>query len=404
MENVSRLAIETIEGNRLASYTEKSTRYQQWGEDAFYIPDELKGQALEEEFKLTCSRLFTTYLECIPQVEAWLKKTNAQNEGESEKAYARRIRSAAADICRFLLPAASLANVGVTMNARTLEYAICKMLSSPLIEVQAIGEKLRAVSQTETPTLVKYAAGNDYLISTRKKLQRYADQLPKDFDDDFRLISWDVEGEDRILTALLFRFSKDRSYQSCLNAVQNLSEGERETLVEEIMDQRGRFDQPLREFEYATMAFEVVMDQGAYFEFKRHRMMTQTVQPLTSTLGFAIPKGIVESGCAEPYTSAMREAAGLYQRLSAWNQDVASYIVPNGFNRRILFSMNLREAFHFCRLRAAENAHFSIHRVALRIAEAIQQIYPNLGRYLDVPEGINWRDVDGAYFSEIKIR
>ena len=30
MENVSRLAVETIEGNRLASYTEKSTRYQEW--------------------------------------------------------------------------------------------------------------------------------------------------------------------------------------------------------------------------------------------------------------------------------------------------------------------------------------------------------------------------------------
>ena len=38
LENVSRLAIETIEGNRLASYTEKSTRYQQWDADAFYIP------------------------------------------------------------------------------------------------------------------------------------------------------------------------------------------------------------------------------------------------------------------------------------------------------------------------------------------------------------------------------
>ncbi len=38
LENVSRLAIETIEGNRLASYTEKSTRYQQWDADAFIYP------------------------------------------------------------------------------------------------------------------------------------------------------------------------------------------------------------------------------------------------------------------------------------------------------------------------------------------------------------------------------
>src|SRR5574341_121050 len=38
VENVSRLAIECLESNRLASYTEKSTRYQMWGPDSFYTP------------------------------------------------------------------------------------------------------------------------------------------------------------------------------------------------------------------------------------------------------------------------------------------------------------------------------------------------------------------------------
>src|SRR5512136_3476149 len=37
-ENVSRLAIESIESNRLASYTEKSTRYQIFDRDGFYTP------------------------------------------------------------------------------------------------------------------------------------------------------------------------------------------------------------------------------------------------------------------------------------------------------------------------------------------------------------------------------
>src|SRR5512141_2831295 len=39
-ENVSRLAIEAIESNRLASYTEKSTRYQKWSADNFFVPKE----------------------------------------------------------------------------------------------------------------------------------------------------------------------------------------------------------------------------------------------------------------------------------------------------------------------------------------------------------------------------
>ena len=49
-ENVSRLAIECIESNRLASYTEKSTRYQKWAPDDFFVPPELDGNALRDEY------------------------------------------------------------------------------------------------------------------------------------------------------------------------------------------------------------------------------------------------------------------------------------------------------------------------------------------------------------------
>jgi thymidylate synthase ThyX len=97
----------------------------------------------------------------------------------------------------------------------------------------------------------------------------------------------------------------------------------------------------------------------------------------------------------------MRQAAALYQQVSAWNPHVASYMIPNGFNRRVLFSLNLRQAFHFCRLRAAENAHFSIRRVAHQLAEAIQQVYPLFGAYLELPEGITLASIENEYFSSL---
>ena len=49
-ENVSRLAIESIESNRLASYTEKSTRYQKWLADNFFVPKELEEHPLRDEY------------------------------------------------------------------------------------------------------------------------------------------------------------------------------------------------------------------------------------------------------------------------------------------------------------------------------------------------------------------
>ena len=74
------------------------------------------------------------------------------------------------DSCRFLLPAASLANLGMTANARVLEHAISKMLSHPLAEVRQIGEEVKQVAQAEVPTLVKYAGKIPYLAETGKSL------------------------------------------------------------------------------------------------------------------------------------------------------------------------------------------------------------------------------------------
>ena len=290
LENVSRLAIETIEGNRLASYTEKSTRYQQWDEEAFFIPEEIEGSGLKDPFVETCHCLFTTYQSSIPRVEAYFMDAIKKGRDESEKAFARRVRTSAVDVCRFLLPAAALANVGVTINARALEYAICKMLSSPLVEVQQIGDQLRRVAGLETPTLIKYAACNPYLLSIREKAHSFASILEKpNGSNGFRRVSYNPNGEDEVLAAILFRFGGSADYENTLAFVEKLDKEAKEKLVAELMTARGRFDQPVREFEYAQMTFEVVMDQGAYFEFKRHRMMTHTVQRLSADLGFAVP-------------------------------------------------------------------------------------------------------------------
>ncbi|MGH2628359.1 MAG: FAD-dependent thymidylate synthase, partial [Anaerolineales bacterium] len=59
-ENVSRLAIESIESNRLASYTEKSTRYQKWDSDGYYVPAEIRSSPHEARYRQTCDRLFAS--------------------------------------------------------------------------------------------------------------------------------------------------------------------------------------------------------------------------------------------------------------------------------------------------------------------------------------------------------
>jgi len=396
IENVSRLAVECIESNRLASYTEKSSRYQKWDAEAFFIPPELDGHASLDTYTQACELLFQTYLESIQPMRQLVEQHSPRRENETDEAYERRIRSQHVDACRFLLPAAALANLGMTANARALEHAISKMLSHPLTEVRQIGAEIKSVAQAEVPTLVKYASEIPYIVeagkdfSARSHVVKPIESAEKS--DWCRLIDFDPEGENKVLAAALYRFG-GMPYAEAQDRLRSASDAERLSLAEALLGRLGEHDTPLRELEYTSYTFELILDQGGFAEFKRHRMMTQTPQTLTTRLGYTIPYRFVEAGLELRYRSAMQVAAEAFEKLAKLDPQVAAYIVPNGFNRRVLFNMNLREAYAFCELRSAANAHFSMRRAAGRMAEQIRQVHPLLAKYMHLPKE-TWQEIE----------
>ena len=399
-ENVSRLAIESIEGNRLASYTEKSTRYQRWGPNDFTIPPELEGHPLRDEYVETIRLLFKAYMDSLEPVKSLVLERFPRRENEKDEAWDRRIRSKYVDVCRFLLPAASLANVGMTANARVLENMIRKMLSHELAEVRQIGEKVKEVALGETPTLVKYADAVPYLVETCKELGEFEIRVWNDGDQDWcRLVDYDRDGEKKALAAALYRFG-EMGYADAVTYVGSLDQVTKANLAESLLGRLGKFDVPLRELEYSTYTFDLVMDQGAYAEFKRHRMMTQTPQKLTTRLGYATPGLITEAGFRSQYEAAMQSAVKLYEKLYQENPTIAQYVVPNGFNRRVLAQFNLREAYAFCQLRSAANAHFSIRRLAQRIYEEMSRVHPLMTKYMKLHDE-TWQGVEEGYFTKV---
>lgn len=141
------------------------------------------------------------------------------------------------------------------------------------------------------------------------------------------------------------------------------------------------------------------MDQGAYFEVKRHRIMSQTPGPLGCDLGYVIPRWFEEAGFLEEYNDAMQSAAAFYRALRpALGADTAAYVVPNGYLRRLALSMNLREAFHFCRLRSSEGAHAAVRVLALQAAEQIRAVHPLLGGKLQGERQPDWKDLEKEFF------
>ena len=377
LENISRLAVETLESNRLASYTEKSTRYQTWGKDAFFTPPELGHHPLKETYLRTCTTLFSTYQSCLFSVTEYFKKITIPFKNETPQQLERRIHSQAIDVCRFLLPAASLANVGMTINARALEHAIGKLLSSPLGENRQIGAELKTAAMGSLPTLLKYAEEIPYLHKVCEEFSAAQVSAPTIQTDWCVLSHYEPDAVKRILAAALYR-EKNISYTQAFEWVDSASQEQIKELLSCLLLTPDSHTIPVRELENTSFTFDLLIDQGAYFELKRHRMMTQIPQHLTASMGYAIPRAIVDAGMLEPYRLAMASAQKTYDILADFNPAVASYVVPNGYNRRVLLTLNLRSLIHFIRLRSSPGAHFSVRRVAQRMVEEVCIQLPEL--------------------------
>src|SRR5512139_652456 len=315
LENVSRLAIEAIESNRLASYTEKSTRYQVFDRDAYCTPPNIAASRQSALYHDTIHLLFDTYFASIEPVRAVILKKYPRQEGENEKKYEGRIRSKWIDNCRYLLPTATLANVGMTANARVLEHAISKLMSHPLEEVREIGAEVKRVAQGEVPTLVKYANRSEYLARQMRNAGcgMRNESAPIEA---VKLVAYDRDAEVKVAAACLYR-AGGIDFEQALAQAQAMTPSQRVEIIGVALADRGEFDVPLRELEHTTLTLDCVMDQGAYFDVKRHRIMTQTPQPLGVELGYAVPKAITDAGFAAEYDRALEAAARAYREIAA---------------------------------------------------------------------------------------
>ena len=399
LENISRLAVETVESCRLASYTEKSSRYQVWDSDQFFIPPELDGLSEREQYLETLTAQFALYACAIPEVEKIISKKAQLGEKESETSWQRRVRSESADVCRYLLPAAALANVGLTINARSLEHTLKKMLSHPLDEVRQIGAEMKAIAQQKVPTLVKYAnpiTAPDQSLKAIRQIDHELGGTRKDREW-CNCFYHTQDGVERILAASLMS-QHCLSYEEAYRYITDLSIIEKEHLFDEYLSPFGEHDIPPRELEHVIFSVDVILDQGAYFELKRHRMMTQTPQALTVELGFAIPRLIEEAGLLSEYKDVMQKSINCYYAIEKINPQVAAYIVPNAFNRRVLLTLNFRTALHLIALRSAANAHFAMRRFACRLANEIRTCSPVLGKYLAPESQQDWKTLEKDYF------
>jgi len=439
LENVSILATKVIEDNRLASYTEKSTRYQVFSKSTYYKPKSVMASRLGRLYEETCDHLFEVYGRLTPRVlkhvEEGLRKEEETKGGidkrMDERLYQARLRAKTCDVVRYLLPTATLTNLAMTANARVLEHAITKLLSHELEEMRALGALMKEEVEKIVPTLVKYAGENPYYSETHKEMRMIVTSMGnsrmsvdagekrntrgRDTSADKRsraageqgetgyegsssksangmhnnvqLVGYDHDAEETLAAALMYRYSSVSSgisYKEAQKRCRALSPDDRRALITAYVERMGKHDWPMRELEHVTYMFDVLIDYGAYRDIQRHRMCTQTDQGATAVHGYAIPPEICAGGFEKEYCGAMERAREAFARMSADFPLEAQYVVPLAFRKRTLFTMNLREAFHFIQLRSGKGGHISYRKIAQEMYDEIVRVHPFFADFLRV--------------------
>lgn len=393
IENVSLIAVETIQANRLASFTEKSSRYQVYNRDRVHVPKVLYYDArLLSAYLEAVNQLFNFYEKAIEPVRQRIMELYPNTPNDPEPVYQAKIKSKWIDVVRFALPNSCLANLGMSANARTMEYAITKMLSHPLEEVREIGESVKKVALEITPTLVKYANKNDYYEKNEKYIfeqsKKAAEAGLTQYDRNNQLtvdlIDYDEMAEEQIIAATLYR-NNHLTLREARSVADQMSTQEKADFFEGIFaEARNIYDKPPRELEYPYYTFDVLLDQGAYYDLKRNRIMTQTAQMLNADLGYFTPKMFDELGLGDEYRRTMDFAHNTAKMIAEKYPYEAQYITTKATARRFVMKMNLREAMYFIGLRSRQGGHFTYRKIGQMLYDQIERVHPNLAKYIMV--------------------
>jgi len=426
IERLSLLAAITLVDEQRWDGQERSTRYQNFRKSGWYMPEFGADASSSQLYVETVEKLFTTYHTVFEAVFASLKDQVRKPEEMKQEAYDRTLKARAFDVARYLLPLATNTSLGQIVNARTLETQISRLLSNPVAEIRQLGEKLQAAAagaawnvagadlaalqrdiaaldpalgeraaalltrEVKTaPTLVKYAARNDYQTRTREELgQAAAELLGKEPIEDRPLVDL-VDDADTLeveIAATLLYGACHYPYRQVRRHVAALSEARRNEMIDLGVRHRGRHDELLREFSAGgSLRFDILMDIGGFRDMHRHRRCVQILQPFTYEHGFAIPEGVPEAGVQPLYEETVRSAHHACARLAGGSAPEAAssarYVLPLATRNRSLFKMDFAEALYISELRSAPQGHFSYRRVAWEMYLAVKDRHPALAGY-----------------------
>ena len=367
IEGVSRLAIEMLEHTRLASYTERSQRYVLIGEDLYTPPEIDSDRQLAGAYRQCVRGLFRSYEELYGKLLA------VHMEGAAQPVKRRRrveLETAAREDARYLLPLAATGQLGMTVNARSLETTVRRLKADTFDEARELGRRLEEEAMAVTPSLIRYTEPSRTEACLESGclcsgLGGYVDEP-----GGVRLVSVTPEG-DRLVAGMMEGFGAGGD-----------SKAAGRSPVDGFFMGATQHDRAPRCFEFVDLVFELVCSASCFAQLKRHRMASLLAGPYEPALGVVVPPSVTDAGLGAGFLGAIEDAAPLYARVAATGKPLAGYLLTNAHCRRVLLKMNLRELHHFSRLRMDGHAQWEIRDLAGKMCRAAADRLPLSARYL----------------------
>ena len=404
IQNISNISAKLIEESRIGlSYLEKSSRYVRYdkkhkGKFLFMNSESigLNGKT-GSDYDDYCNRLFLFYEKNYDNLlkllrEKYPEESYATSTSDREilkKSYDSAIRARALDDLRYVLPASTLTNIGISGNTRAFINLIQKLNASGNDEAKAISKGLYEELEPEYQEIIQSAISKHGMEQTNYRIKlseisKVQMQLPTG--QCGMAIKSDLnekEAIDKILTN--FFYSNDSSYFEIEQYVKNLNVKEKEEVIQKIIDARkNRRDKLPRSFESIRYTVEANLNFGAFRDLQRHRMFTILRKHLTPDFGYDIPSVISsEEAMRTEFLSLMEEAKNIFKSISlSRNKIIAQYTIPFAYKHPVLIHGNFREFAYFIELRSTPQAHYDLRNFSIKLYEEIDRIHPNLSRLI----------------------
>lgn len=414
---LSRLAVETLERRRLASFTEKSQRYILVEED-WVVPPELCGSSAEAAFRGLVAEQNRFYHEAYDRLlPACLAE---QAGGETDHAGRRAAQGRAREDARYGLGLATTVQLGLTLNARSLEGLLARCAAHPLAEVQELGTALHAAVGDLAPSLVKHTEPTPYLRDARSRLSEAvaavvlavavgptdaesaaaampasalpvvpaapvmypspasagefpgaagaggsavsgpafdpADSSPE---SGVRLLGTTPDPDGALVAALLFAGGAG-AMEHCRALAARLGPDDRRRVAWSHLTALGPHDAVLREYELVAAEFEVVASAACYAQLKRHRMATMIPLPYDPGLGLTVPDAVERAGLGGDLRRLADRATEVWRAIDSLDPvRPAAPFPPGGHPAAAYALLNAQRRRVLVRMNARELHHFS---------------------------------------------